>query len=324
MIDARQAYAEGRGELLAGGKINEANRRRMVWLAMGLCAFRQLGAPSIDFSDCPDWQHLRIWEQKALEVCWRYLGPPERDTFVGFDIPHLADAFIRFEEGLSALEAEIGRLPTLEPGFLQTPQVRDGTALEPAWTNVGGQLFPWIGVCMILRRACRDDATFGHLRRRLPNEIGYQIDISDIDIGWMLRHSTPAFWHVFAPKFSDIDHGARLDLLDWVIRQPDCDRATAAAIFLLCDGPRILVDPDHRDPAILVALCSEIAARAQDGWFKAQTFALDHLSAEELDSLPKPGTPGYPERLFRDLDGEQGAQTPFYQLNEDTLALGFL
>jgi hypothetical protein len=55
------------------------------------------------------------------------------------------------------------------------------------------------------------------------------------DIGWHEANRDPDLWHIIA-KEANFDLETTRNFVEWVIGQPDCDRATAAFLFPNMDG----------------------------------------------------------------------------------------
>lgn len=95
-------------------------------------------------------------------------------------------------------------------------------------------------------------------------------------LGWLQTERNPDLWHhiVFGMNF---DSRHTLDYIGWIVRQSDCDVATAAAVLILCEGWRHVFTPrdstretDPRLFEIASTIChgSESGAytRARIGW----------------------------------------------------------
>jgi Domain of unknown function (DUF4274) len=55
------------------------------------------------------------------------------------------------------------------------------------------------------------------------------IDETKASFAPAFRHLGPEKWHCFAAQWNDWNAG--VEYLDWIVRQPDCERATAQLIF---------------------------------------------------------------------------------------------
>ena len=92
-------------------------------------------------------------------------------------------------------------------------------------------------------------------------------------IGWMSQQ-TPVHWHAVARQWH-VEHG--IEPLEWILSQPDCDRATAAMLFWRATPETILTCTTERE-----------AARAGN----LVGYRVAHMALAANPAQPRIGTPG--------------------------------
>ena len=94
---------------------------------------------------------------------------------------------------------------------------------------------------------------------------------------WQTASPDPDLWHQMLRVLNYALQG-NVDFLYWLVRQPDCDRATAAALFLMLHGHHMVGMPrdavEARFPGSLVV---ELCARAEGEGFKRHELSLQYL-----------------------------------------------
>ncbi|WP_176059603.1 DUF4274 domain-containing protein [Paraburkholderia sp. BCC1876] len=98
---------------------------------------------------------------------------------------------------------------------------------------------------------------------------------------WLSEEATPDDWHLAVPE---VNWGFGLGPLHWIIRQPDCDKATALTAFYLTRPGQFL--DDHVDRTRVAAhdldsfdLVDEIRRRFLDGFYTRSEFSFDGENA---------------------------------------------
>lgn len=111
------------------------------------------------------------------------------------------------------------------------------------------------------------------VRVRLPFYFGYA--------KWLSEEATPDDWHLAVPQ---VNWGFGLEPLHWIIRRPDCDKATALTAFYLTRPGQFL--DDHGDRSRVAThdldsfdLVAEIRHRFLDGFYTRSEFSFDGENA---------------------------------------------
>lgn len=140
-------------------------------------------------------------------------------------------------------------------------------------------------------------------------------------IKWLARHPDPALWHRMAERGAlNYDLPAVRDTLSWIVAQPECDRATAAGIFLSLQGRDVVGLPlaalRKSDTAYLLA--AKILLRSEGSGYALSRFSLSSIGfgndqsglLADLRSRPKlaAGLP-VPERLLGQTFGGKAPET---------------
>ena len=130
-------------------------------------------------------------------------------------------------------------------------------------------------------------------------------------VAFLLRR-TPLERHAIARLLGT--DGPPLALLDWIVDQPDCDRATAAMIFWrLRTLPAAPDDEFDFDPAMRNAVLKKIAAKVEADLFTAARIAWDGREAWDGTALigasPLPAISDF-ALAARDLSGPFGDAWP--------------
>lgn len=327
--DGRKAYNIGRAELLKGRVLNSRKIRGKLWLPLGLVLHRAMerGDTLVDFSAPPTWDSLALYEQRALTICWRFYGHGTLDDAVSGDAFFLLEEFLRFRTCWRSDVTEVID-QALKTGFFQKDQIRSVDLAKQLWQAEAAQ--PFHCIAFILAASAGAEANFGHLRHTLPDPYVYTVSSDQLDITWLEQNRDPAFWHEYAAHFCDEEHFGPRQWVGWIVAQPDCDLATAATVFMRCDGPRHLGGPGQpheygtrrkaedgpgscqRDD-LDVQLCEDIVRRAEEGFYTSNRFKpLDEITG--LDNLhPK----AYPRALLR-LSGQETVESVWLMIDEDT------
>jgi hypothetical protein len=95
-----------------------------------------------------------------------------------------------------------------------------------------------------------------------PDPTRQRVQTSIDDFGWLEANRDPDLWHLITQQVN-FDLGATKRFVEWVVEQPDCDRATAAFLFLDMNGPECVANPSER--VVSYRLISRICARSQNG-----------------------------------------------------------
>jgi hypothetical protein len=103
-------------------------------------------------------------------------------------------------------------------------------------------------------------------------------------VDWLkVRGPDPEFWHYTVQKWN---WGVGVDELNWIVRQPACDAATASWVLIVgCGGTlyRSRADCDeihHKE----FDLFSEIANRWRSGFYGASKLGFDPRAADDFDT----------------------------------------
>ena len=91
---------------------------------------------------------------------------------------------------------------------------------------------------------------------------GVGLDEQDRLLRWFEKFRDPVLWHQLACELY-LETPGRFDYLLWIVRQTDCDRATAAAVFVVSGAHLCLHggegEYDERSMPIAAAICSAAA-----------------------------------------------------------------
>jgi hypothetical protein len=127
---------------------------------------------------------------------------------------------------------------------------------------------------------------------------------------WLKKHPDPDLWHLMtAPGALNFDLPAVMKTYAWIIAQPDCDRATAASLFLACYGTDIvgktLAEVRRMDPCY--SLAAKILQRSEGVGYDSSRFTLTSVGQQDDQThlllalrqrpMPPEGLP-VPERLL--------------------------
>lgn len=93
---------------------------------------------------------------------------------------------------------------------------------------------------------------------------------------WLATHSDPQLWHLLACEML-CETTEQLDILLWIVQQPECDKATAAAALVATEVDRYIYSPADafRSPwsAWYQRLASEICHRVDTGFYTESNIA---------------------------------------------------
>ena len=105
---------------------------------------------------------------------------------------------------------------------------------------------------------------------RSHNADGSEKDAATEMIGWLSGRS-PAVWHAFVSRYMNRDTAMPVGF--WIARQPDCDRATAAALLFGSDPACYVRAPqERRESRDLIEL---ILANWEAGYYRGSRIAED-------------------------------------------------
>ena len=98
---------------------------------------------------------------------------------------------------------------------------------------------------------------------------------------WLSEIATPVDWHA-ATLGWNCDHG--FVPFFWIVRQPDCEKATALSLFYRFEPLRLLMQDVRRsdldiEEVEVLELVKEIRARFVAGYYTRATLAFDGLEA---------------------------------------------
>jgi Domain of unknown function (DUF4274) len=101
------------------------------------------------------------------------------------------------------------------------------------------------------------------------------VDIAGASLMQLIQQMSPDDWHEIVLRWN-WDHG--VDELDWITRQPDCDRATAA--YALCRGNPDFVatrpkPAEHRGRWDYSGFVLALASRLENGFYVTADLSLD-------------------------------------------------
>lgn len=100
-----------------------------------------------------------------------------------------------------------------------------------------------------------------------PDPTRQRVQTSIDDFDWLKANRDPDLWHLIVRQVN-FDLGATQRFVEWVVEQPDCDRATAAFLFLEMNGPECVANPSERvvsSTDFPGRLICRICARSQNG-----------------------------------------------------------
>ena len=100
-----------------------------------------------------------------------------------------------------------------------------------------------------------------------PDPTRQRVQTSIDDFDWLEANRDPDLWHLIARQVN-FDLSATKRFVEWVVEQPDCDRATAAFLFLEMNGPECVANPSERvvsSTDFSGRLIGRICARSQNG-----------------------------------------------------------
>lgn len=120
----------------------------------------------------------------------------------------------------------------------------------------------------------------------LQGEIGAAVPLMQGLTAWM-QDQPPEMWYEFARGVQFDAPGATIDLLmtaDWIVRQPECDRATALVLLLRTAQAGLFTSaPAGMDAGVTRAFClslhQQLAARRWPARWRISTAKLQLLRA---------------------------------------------
>lgn len=112
------------------------------------------------------------------------------------------------------------------------------------------------------------------------------------DIGWHETHRDPDLWHIIVRE-ANFDLKSCRNFAEWVIDESDCDRATAAFLFLTLDGPEFVTNMSEaavREAKFRNQVITRICLRSQsgDGFPNSKLTLSEHgLADNQRDALKR-------------------------------------
>jgi hypothetical protein len=147
---------------------------------------------------------------------------------------------------------------------------------------------------------------------------------------WLERNRDPDLWHVIVANFN-YDLECTMDFCKWVIKQPDCDRATAAWIFLGCEGQRY-VGKSRADLNEYGKIIEEIVSISEGRGYSRNELSLSSMGWEDdqrplLKELQQRATEDagipVPVKLLSEPFHGRSPQTPYAVHSECIVESGF-
>jgi hypothetical protein len=303
------------------------------WLVLGaaLSYARREGCAVAKPRHAPPWDRLTRAEQRGLAACWRLLGPEgaaARD--IAGDYPFLLGEMTALERSLAALQSHPaeqvpGARRLRQAVSRETDDSRtasDGQGARP----LQAQIAYVIDLCAAL------EARYGARRESLPDPRRFQLSVLEADADWLARHRDSDFWHILIPTLAELSYVTNfarqvLPTLDWILSQPDCDKATAAAAFVMLDGPRLAplasgAAHGWEQESERQTLCHAITQRAEQGLYSHQRLLLSDLGLED-DLTAQSGSAAVPQGLFGTAFTGRQTVTPFY-IEDGTLFMAMV
>lgn len=255
-----------------------------------------IGAARGDQATPPPYGALSAEEQLAVGILLDVMVGPKHPT----------ERYPRFLGPISTFECELREL-------------REAPLARSWWT---GQLTQsatkQLATCLetvvpIVRTLVRDG---------LPDLDAPVVDTHVDDFEWLEAHPDPDLWHVIVGSGSlNADTEAADRFVSWVIDQPECDRATAAFLYVRCHeatrtGPPRLDSPCDR-------LMRSVAHRSEqgDGYPRSELtlsqFGMDDDQRSVLDRIE-----AGPDRLLGTRFVGRRTRTPYVFHSETVIQTG--
>ncbi len=319
------AYEKARKSLRGILPLNAAYASDAVWMVLGvaLSFARRAGRDCAVFGDAPAWQDLSVAERNALAACWRMVGPERQPANeVSRDYPFLAQQW-------QALGWAIDQMERAPDGLrLSRRRLRQSGMRQAQYScaaNAGqGDRPLHAQIAYVMDLAAALEARFGVQRPAMPDPCGFALSVLEADETWLAANRDPDFWHVLLPTLVELCFVANfarqvLPVLDWMLAQPDCDQATAAAAFVLLDGPRLApVEPGcvtgWEQEQLRQVLCQSITERAESGLYEGRRLLPSTLGLPD-DLSARAGGAALPVALFGSPFTGREPETPYYVEN---------
>ncbi len=242
-----------------------------------------------DFAATPAWHDLSEVERRALALCWQLIAHSSRETTLDIARNHvfLNDYIMAFDASLIAVQGPAQRpLPRSKlrlPTFCGVEDYRK--------TGQGGSPLPHHAIARILETCVIAETRFGVRRASLPDPAGYALPIARATPAWLQHYRDPEFWHLLLPilvarTFDAATAKPALESLTWILAQPDCDRATAAAAFLMMGTPKHIPAGDaplmgYALEGARQSLAEAILTRAEAGFYAPARLTLSCLGLSD-------------------------------------------
>lgn len=153
-------------------------------------------------------------------------------------------------------------------------------------------------------------------------------------LDWLGENPDPDLWHLIVGNFNyDLPCTSRV--LNWIVDQPDCDRATAASAFALCCGEdyagRPKADVDERTDTY-AGIVEKICRRSElgDGFpvNRLAPFGYDGNPRDLLDDMRRKAQSGdhvvpVPVKLLSAPFADGQPRTPYYVHSETIVSSGY-
>ncbi|WP_170385399.1 DUF4274 domain-containing protein [Ruegeria atlantica] len=328
----RADYKKGREDVLNAKHLNRRGRKMIFWLPVGLVMARAAlsGAETVDYSIIPKWSNFIPVERKALRIAHAAMHGGEINlmaahTHLGeliFAIRQCAQNHVKMlddkllDRGLLDME----HMTSLE----MYQSIRPTPHEDPPFTL---PLF----IAKLVQNAVSAEMRFSDRLHSLPDP-GFAISATDAGfLGWMEEFRDPDFWPVFV-KGINHDLDATLPIIEWIVRQPDCDRATAAMIFVTFGGDSIVGKNKGDLRAEEERICAYICDRLNDGGYARQELSLSGLGFADDQSerfkrfsalAPSSDIPS-PAPLFEKPFSGRAPTTPYYIHSEDIVEVALI
>ena len=285
--DIERAYCEGLARLTARGELGGPNLDFLLPAAVG-AARDGSGFP-------PPFEALTPEERFAMRILW--------EVIVGHDFP--INRYPRFLGEISIFESEVFSLRN-------APLTRSWITgrLDSASRK---RLNRGLDYCEPIVRSLQASG--------LP-PVAPIVDTHVADLEWLQANPDPDLWHEIVCGGSlNWDTEAAEAFVEWVITQPDCDRATAAYLYLVCrrDMDRV----SNAETTLSGRLVASIVERSErgDGYPRSELTLSQFGEQDDQRALLQRVQAG-PERLLgAPLTGRR-TQTPYVVHSEGVIQTG--
>lgn len=267
----------------------------------------------------PGVQALTKGEQTACRIIHATLRAGIGDEIdLMSDYPRVGEAIYMLYKNRDKAAGDMARL--------------DDTCRGALDAGMGGMENPLSRAVIIMRAFAEVEA-----HQSACSEPAFRIETTDPGfLDWLGQEPDPDLWHQMLRELN-YDIGENIEVLRWIIRHPACDRATAAAIFMMLNGADIvgfsIAAVQGHFPGPLIA---DLAVRANEqgfmrhelslasvGWPNDQTGSLARMrQAYDLRAQPGIACVPVPVGLFsRPLTGRAPA-SPYVAHSECVISRG--